>query len=193
MNGVCRNCYREMMAYAVNPTKFSQLDTTEATRCLDFTELSELVITSCLNMMLASVMNLFICWLDLQFSWFHLSDQVKSALPTAIALWRRSPVRLFLAAFTHYCTDPDVIWGALVWLVWHQTQNVSRTDVLALWPVEVNQLENHGWHVHPSSFTLCIRGVGCHSNQTSAPVANPPNSAQLWEPQTIPQVTSGSV
>jgi len=36
----------------------------------------------------------------------------------------------------------------------------------------------------------------CHSNETRAPIANPPNSAQLEETPTIipfPQVTSGSV
>ena len=33
----------------------------------------------------------------------------------------------------------------------------------------------------------------CHSNETRAPIANPPNSAQLEGTPTIPQVTSGSV
>jgi len=33
----------------------------------------------------------------------------------------------------------------------------------------------------------------CHSNETRAPVANPPNSAQLGGIPIIPHVTSGSV
>jgi len=37
-------------------------------------------------------------------------------------------------------------------------------------------------------FALC-----CHSNATHAPIANPPNSAQLGGIPTTPQVTSGSV
>jgi len=39
-----------------------------------------------------------------------------------------------------------------------------------------------------SRLVLC-----CHSNETYAPVANPPNSAQVGGTPTIPQVTSGSV
>ena len=34
--------------------------------------------------------------------------------------------------------------------------------------------------------TLRIRRVCCHSNQTRAPIANPPSSAQLGAPTTIP-------
>jgi len=34
----------------------------------------------------------------------------------------------------------------------------------------------------------------CHSNETRAPIANPPNSAQqTGQPVPFPQVTSGSV
>ena len=33
----------------------------------------------------------------------------------------------------------------------------------------------------------------CHSNETRAPIANPPDSAQLEGTPTIPQVTFGSV
>jgi len=45
-------------------------------------------------------------------------------------------------------------------------------------------------HVHrlPIRAALC-----CHSNETRAPIANPPNSAQLGVPPTIPKVTSRSV
>ena len=35
--------------------------------------------------------------------------------------------------------------------------------------------------------------LSCHSNEIRAPIANPPNSAQLGGTPTIPQVTSGSV
>jgi len=38
------------------------------------------------------------------------------------------------------------------------------------------------------AFALC-----CHSNATPALIANPPNSAQLRAPPTIPQVTSRSL
>ena len=37
------------------------------------------------------------------------------------------------------------------------------------------------------SLTFRIRRVGCHSNETRAPIANPPNNAQLGAPPTIPQ------
>ena len=33
--------------------------------------------------------------------------------------------------------------------------------------------------IQPSSLTFCIRRVCCHSNKTCAPIANPPNYAQL--------------
>jgi len=33
----------------------------------------------------------------------------------------------------------------------------------------------------------------CHSDETRAPIANPPNSAQLEESPSIPQFTSRSV
>ena len=33
--------------------------------------------------------------------------------------------------------------------------------------------------VHAASLTFLIRRVSCHSNETGAPTANPPNSAQL--------------
>jgi len=41
------------------------------------------------------------------------------------------------------------------------------------------------WHF---AFGLC-----CYSNETRAPIANPPNSAQLDGTPTIPQITSRSV
>jgi len=55
-----------------------------------------------------------------------------------------------------------------------------------------NTTGNQAQSEYKHSLTFRVRCC-CHSNETRAPVANPPNSSQLEGTPTVPHVTCGSV
>ena len=68
----------------------------------------------------------------------------------------------------------------------------QKNTIVARWQGRHDQ-DNHA-HERVQALADISRSLLCrHSNETRAPIANPPNSAQLGGTLTNPQVTSGSV
>ena len=59
--------------------------------------------------------------------------------------------------------------------------------------IEILPLSEPGTERVQALADISLSALRCHSNETRAPIANPPNTAQLGTPHTIPKVTSGSV
>jgi len=85
-------------------------------------------------------------------------------------------------------TSPAVMARACRYRQWSNDYSVTVVTVSVAAVVIITSHRastSTRWHF---AFALC-----CHGNETRAPIANPPNSAQLGGTPTIPQVTSRSV
>jgi len=85
-------------------------------------------------------------------------------------------------------TSPAVMARACRYRQWSNDYSVTVVTVSVAAVVIITSHRastSTRWHF---VFALC-----CHGNETRAPIANPPNSAQLGGTPTIPQVTSRSV
>ena len=153
-----------------------------------------ILLTSCINL--------------LQLSWFHLSGQVKSALPTAIGLWRRSSVPRRIPTLlhgpgcnlgngmgcpivVHYCADLQLVnWFGCYGI--KCKMSAGQMYSLYGWLKSINLRIRDGmyirlrWHFALGAY-VAIATKPVHQLQIR-PIVH-----SYGNPKPFPQVTSGSV